>query len=355
MKRWLVWVAVVVVLIAAGRTAAERAARTQNVAGDPYALMYLPEGRVLRVASLGNRNFLADLVWLRTIQYYGEQRLTTRNYDQAERLFQEIYDLDPNIKGATRFGALVLSQDAGNPKGAIAMLQRAAENDPEAWEYPFDQGFIYQTILRDFRAAGAAYRRAAELPDSPDLASRLAGASYVRLGDRKSAREIWEAILEGAENDMTRQLAERNLKNLAMEETEDALGAAVRQFKSERGRLPENWEELLRAGSISAMPLEPWGGAYFWDAETQKVYASTSVDRIMAMTRDVFRENVEVYRERHGRYPASLDDLVTEGLVRFPAWEPFGVALEYDTESGRIAWNPPWPATEPSLREERAS
>lgn len=348
MKPALATLVAVPVLLAGAYGAGHQAARAQNASGDPYELMYLPEGRVLRAASLGNRSFLADLVWLRTIQYYGEQRLTTRNYDQAERLFQVIYDLAPTFKGATRFGALVLSQDAGNPEGALALLEKAAAETPNAWEYPFDAGFIYQTVLKDYEKAGAAYRRAASLPGAPDLAARLAGLSYAKLGDRAEAREIWVAIRDEAENDMTAALAERNLKNLDLEDAEETLTDAVHRFRAERGRIPANWEEMVRAGTLAAIPGEPWGGAFFWDPGTEKVYSSTTVDRRMATARSAFRRYVELYAARHGARPRTLQDLVDAGVARFPPWEPFGIALQYDPATGVIAWNPPWPEIEPN-------
>lgn len=349
MKPALVTLAAVPVLLAGAYAAGSQATRAQNASGDPYELMYLPEGQVLRAASLGNRSFVADLVWLRTIQYYGEQRLTTRNYDQAERLFQVIYDLAPTFKGATRFGALVLSQDAGNPEGALALLEKAAADDPDAWEYPFDQGFIYQTAMRDFEKAGEAYRRAAAKPGAPDLAARLAGLSFARLGDRAEAREIWMAIREEAENDLTAALAERNLKNLDLEEAEETLTEAVHRFRTERGRIPANWEEMVRAGALARVPADPWGGAFFWDPGTEQVYSSTTVDRRMAQTRSIFRAYVNAYAARHGARPASLQDLVDEGIAKFPPWEPFGIALQYDPASGVVAWNPPWPEIEPNM------
>jgi tetratricopeptide (TPR) repeat protein len=342
-------VGAVLAMLAAAYGAGRSAASAQNASGDPYELMYLPEGKILRAASLGHRSFLADIVWLRTIQYYGEQRLTTRNYDQAERLFQVIYDLAPTFKGATRFGALVLSQDAGNPEGALALLARAAADDPLAWEYPFDAGFIYQTCLSDYARAGEAYRRASMAKGAPPLAGRLAGQSFARFGDRASAREIWQEILAGAENDMSRRLAERNLVNLDVADAEEKLTAAVLRFRVERGRIPANWEEMVRAGAIDAVPAEPWGGAYFFDAGTGQVWSSTTVDRRMATTREVFRGYVRAYAAARGARPATLEDLVAEGFARFPPWEPFGLRLEYDAATGRVAWNPPWPASEPGL------
>ena len=348
MKPALVMLSAVPLLLLGAYATGERAESAQNASGDPYELMYLPEGRVLRAASLGNRSFLADLVWLRTIQYYGEQRLTTRNYDEAERLFQVIYDLAPTFKGATRFGALVLSQDAGNPEGAIALLHRAEEDTPNAWEYPFDEGFIYHTVLRDYEKAGAAYRRAAELPGSPDLAARLAGLSYAKLGDRDSAREIWRAIRDEAENDLTRSVAERNLKNLDLEDAEETLTKAVHRYREAHGRIPANWEEMIRAGALPAIPTEPFGGAYYWDPGTEQVYSSTTVDRRMATARNVFRGYLDLYARRHGKRPATLQDVVDDGLAKFPPWEPFGLSLQYDSASGGISWNPPWPEVEPS-------
>jgi len=339
------------VLLLGAHATGRQAARAENASGDPYELMYLPEGKVLRAASLGNRSLLADLVWLRTIQYYGEQRLTTRNYDQAERLFQVIYDLAPTFKGATRFGALVLSQDAGNPEGAIALLDRAAADDPAAWEYPFDQGFIYHTVAHDYAKAADAYRRAAELPGAPDLAARLAGLSLAKLGDRDSAREIWRALLAESENELTEAVAVRNLKNLDLEDAEDALTASVERFRAEKGRIPANWEELIRAGHLDALPAEPWGGAYFWDPATEHVWSSTTVDRRMAASRDVLRGLVQRYAAEHGAPPAALEELVDAGYAKFPPWEPFGLPLAYDPASGRIAWTPPWPATEPGLQD----
>ena len=335
-------------LLAAAHAAGERAAVVQNASGNPFDLMYLPEGKVLRVASLGYRSFLADLVWLRTIQYYGEQRLTTRNYDQAERLFQVIYDLDPHFKGATRFGALVLSQDAGNPQGAIALLARASADDPRAWEYPFDQGFIYHTVLCDYAKAGAAYRKAAGLPGAPELAQRLAGASFAKLGDRVTAREIWHAIEDEAANDMTRQLAERNLKNIDLDEMEETLTDGVQRFSAKEGRVPANWEELVRTGYLAKIPKDPWGGGFYWDAGTSKVYSSTTVDRRMAVARDLFADRVKLYVKRRGSLPPSLDAVVDEGLMQTP-WKPFGLSLDYDARTGSVAWNPPWPATEPGM------
>jgi len=332
---------------AAAHVMGERAGAAKNASADPDRLLYLPEGRILRMASLGHRNMMADLVWLRTIQYYGEQKLSGRNYDEAERLFQVIYDLDDNFKGATRFGALVLSQDAGNPEGALALLGRAQAAHPDDWEYVFDEAFVHQTIRRDYEAAAEAYRRASLMKGAPDVAGRLAGLSFARLGDRGAARQVWWSILEEADNELTRRVAERNLANLDLEDTQDRLTGAVLRFREARGRLPEDWREVIAAGLVDDVPPDPFGGAYYLDRASERAWSTTLVDRRMAQTRNAFAQSARAFRATEGEWPPGLDELVERGLQRFPPWEPFGLSLDYDARTGVVAWNPPWPEIEP--------
>jgi tetratricopeptide (TPR) repeat protein len=342
-RRALLLVVALAALVAS-HGSSRRAEAAKNAEADPDELRYLPEGRILRIASLGHSKLVADLVWLQAIQYYGEQRLTTRNYEQTARFFDAIYDLDPTFMAATRFGALILSQDAGDPASALRLLSRAEHDHPDAWQYPFDEGFIHHTIRRDYQAAGEAYRRAAAHDGAPQLAVQLAGASFGRLGDRETARGIWWALL-GDENPMTRSLAERSLKNLDLEEVEENLTEAVRTYRSEHGGIPKNWEVLQRAGLIGKMPKDPWGGRLLWVEENEEVLSSTTIDRRMAAIRDIFQGLVHRAREE-GSPPESLQALVERGEVASP-WSPFGLKLDYDTHTGEVAWNPPWPATEP--------
>jgi tetratricopeptide (TPR) repeat protein len=345
MRQALLLVAAVA-LGGAAHVMAESAGAAKNAGDDPDRLMYLPEGRILRMASLGHRRMLADLVWLRTIQYYGEQKLSGRNYDEAERLFQVIYDLDGSFHGATRFGALILSQDANNPDAALRLLRRAQADHPSAWEYVFDEAFVLQTILRDYESAAHAYRRASTMPGAPEVAARLAGLSFARLGDRVAAREVWWSILSEADNDLMKQVAERNLMNLDLEDMQDRLTAAARRYREDTGRLPADWRELAQAGLAEVPATDPFGGAYFLDGGTGEAWSTTYVDRRMSQVRNAFAEAVQAMRATDGRYPASLAAVVERGFQRFPPWKPFGITIDYDPATGVVSWNPPWPEIE---------
>jgi tetratricopeptide (TPR) repeat protein len=310
-------------------------------------LMYLPESRVLRAASLGYTNVMADFIWLRAIQYYGEHRLTDRNYPQAERLFQSIYDLDPAFKGATRFGALILAQDAGDPSGALELLGRAENFDPRSWEYPFDQGFIRHTIVRDYAAASRDYTRASMCNGAPDLAARLAGLSASRLGDRDAAREVWRQILNDPPNDLTRRIAERGLKNLEIEEMQEVLTSVVVRFRDRHGRLPKSWHEPLQEGLLTSLPQEPFGGAYLYDPQSSKVRSTTTIDREMNRQATVITNLLPVARQKlGGSYPGTIEEMVRLDILDAAPSRPLGIALTYDPGTGMVSWDPPWPRVE---------
>ncbi|MEO0162830.1 MAG: hypothetical protein ABIL74_11240, partial [candidate division WOR-3 bacterium] len=58
-------------------------------------LMYFPSGLAVKALSLGFYVPLADLVWLRFIQYYGEHRMTDARFDLMHHILDILTTLDP--------------------------------------------------------------------------------------------------------------------------------------------------------------------------------------------------------------------------------------------------------------------
>src|SRR5512145_2344466 len=54
----------------------------------------LPDGKTLHVASLGFERVLADLFWIRTLYYVGDDYAARAGYPSAERLAQLVTDID---------------------------------------------------------------------------------------------------------------------------------------------------------------------------------------------------------------------------------------------------------------------
>jgi hypothetical protein len=86
---------------------------------------------------------------------------------------------------------------------------------------------------------------------------------------------MWTAIRESAENDWLRDDAERRLQQLDAADAIDALQRAVDVAAPRTGKLT-NWQDLVRAGVVRGVPLDPAGVPLGIDAESRVHLAVTS-------------------------------------------------------------------------------
>ena len=102
-------------------------------------VLYVWSGEKLRRLASGFEDFLADIYWLRTVQYFGGQRRFSheKRFELLEPLTDVTTALDPRLEIAYRYGAIFLSEawpiGAGRPQAGVALLQRGAEANPGAW------------------------------------------------------------------------------------------------------------------------------------------------------------------------------------------------------------------------------
>jgi hypothetical protein len=123
-------------------------------------LMYFPSGLAVRVLSIGYYAPLADVIWLRFIQYYGEHRITDQRYDLMYHILDILTTLDPDFDHAYTLGALMLTHDAQKPDEAKKLLKKGMQQNPFAWRYPFVYGFIHYVFLVDYSVAATYFRLA---------------------------------------------------------------------------------------------------------------------------------------------------------------------------------------------------
>ncbi len=192
-------------------------------------LMYFPSGRFLKEASLGHETTVADMAWLRAIQYYGMHRQTDQEYDMAGHIFDVVTTLDPLFRNAYVFGGLVLAQDAADVEAGVGLLRKGVSNLPDDWLLPFEVGFIYYICSADMESAQEWFLEAASKPGHPESVERFAAFSAARSGDLKTALRLWVQLYESTDNDYVRQMAEERLKDL-LEKLSDAEGGEIGQM-----------------------------------------------------------------------------------------------------------------------------
>jgi tetratricopeptide (TPR) repeat protein len=304
-------------------------------------LMYYPSGRLLSVADLGFGPVIADVMWLRGIQYYGEHRRTDIKYPLAEHIFSTITNLDPGFLGAYRFGAMVLAEDAGTPAAAIGLLKKGLRSNPERWEIPFDLGFIYFIALDDYAKAAHYFRFASRLEDSPEVAKRFTAFAYRKAGRYDLARALWEEMYRSSSNQVVRTVAEFSIKRIELDATVQEIAEAAERYRAARGAFPRELSDLVAAGLMGSLPRDPFGGSYFLDPRTEAVSSTTKAEGDAEAAERNLTQSLKRYMALKGHYPQSLTELKQEGLIaEIPT--VVGAEVTYDPATGSVGFDFAW-------------
>ncbi len=170
-------------------------------------VVYLPTSEALRLMAVGYDDLVADVLWLRTVTYYGEWRHGSHGIDFFRELAHRVVDLDPHFTDAYRFGALVLADDLDSFDEGIALLEKGMAEMPDEWWLPFEAGFLNYTVRFDDQEAARWFTIAAHKPNAPDIAKRFAAFVTSRAGDLNVSLELWRFVAETTRNSETRKKA----------------------------------------------------------------------------------------------------------------------------------------------------
>jgi len=256
-------------------------ARIDRAAGGfrvQHEVLYLWSGDQVKRLFPGFEALAADLYWLRTVQYFGGERLFARDkrFELLRPLVEITTTLDPRLEIAYRYGAIFLSEPfpvgAGRPREGIELLARGVRNLPGSWRLRQDYGFFYYIFLGDAARAAEILNEAAELPGAAFWLRMLAADLAARGGDRQDARRMWQQMLDQAEEGVIRQNARVRLQILDSLDVADRLQALVGELERRTGRRPARLEELREAGLWRAPLVDASGTPFGYDAREGRVF-----------------------------------------------------------------------------------
>jgi hypothetical protein len=248
-------------------------------------MLYLPSGEYLRMASLGYRELVADVLWLETIQVMGERKLSDEQGQWLYRAFDIITTIDPKFVRVYEAGGLALCSLVVLPEESNRLLEKGMRHNPEEWKLPFIMGINYYFELSDDTKAAESMALASRLPGAPDYTARLAAKLYVNAKNPQLGIDLLMEAYESTTDQNVRQALEVRLKETILERDLDMLERAIAQYRTMHQRLPRSMNELVGQGLLSALPTEPFGGHYVYDASTGKVWSSEVKDRMRITTR----------------------------------------------------------------------
>jgi hypothetical protein len=229
--------------------------------------LVLRSGKLIRAMSLEYAPLMADIYWTRAVQYYGDKRARhDPNFDLLWPLLDVTTTLDPNLLVAYRFGSTFLSEPAprgaGHPELGIHLLQRGIKANPDYWRLYEDLGFIYYFELKDYAKASAAFAEGSRNPDAK-IWMKVMAARIAAEGESLSTSVfLWNEVYQSAKDPEVKKNALTHLQLLKVQEDCRQLNVLADEYQKRTGRRPDRVSELIQAGMLSRLPVDPMGYPY---------------------------------------------------------------------------------------------
>ena len=211
-------------------------------------------GRVVRALSFGYSDLLADLYWMRAIQYYGRQKLAGTGFADLSPLLETAAELDPRFEIVYRYGAVFLSEPspvgAGTPELGVKFLGLGADRNPTNWRLRQEQGLFTFFYQNDPKRGSEVLLQASLIPGAPDWMTALAAQILSKGGELEAALNMWTIIHEQSEPGVLRNNAADQIKIVQSRMMARALQDAVRNHREQSGDTKATLEDLRRAGVV---------------------------------------------------------------------------------------------------------
>jgi len=270
MGRVVQWVLTLALAAAVG-LAGVRLERLDAGRATQDSLMYLPNGRYLKFASLGFDSLMADVMYLWAIQYYADyERGDRKRY--VEHVFGSVIaELDPHYIDPYWMGALILIVEERDLEAGLRLLDLGFSRNPREWVLPYLAGWECYNAGQIARSAGY-FARAAEVPDAPAQVLRMRAGVVGRAGDVEQAIRLWQEVLDDPRSDAaSAAIAKRQIRKLRAQHDLNRLRDAVDRFRADNGRWPNSLAELARRSYVDVSNDPSTLDRFGYDPQTGRV------------------------------------------------------------------------------------
>jgi hypothetical protein len=229
----------------------------------PYAerLGLIPRAEFLKVVSADQKQLLGAAITARVILYFGSlmgkghsQIATPADYPAMSRAIHAALNLDPYNMDGYYFAQAILAWDVKQYQLANNLLENGMKYRTWDWYLPFFAGFNYGFFLKDYSKAAQMYKRAGE----------LSGRYMHQSGQTELAIAYLTMMEKGARDPAIRKSFQLRLQAF---KAAYLIERARDRFKAERRTLPARIEELVAAGYLKQLPVDPYGGRFYLEPD----------------------------------------------------------------------------------------
>ncbi len=244
----------------------------------PYDVGFVPSSRTLRWLSLGHPTLAANFLWLRAVQYIGEERADERGWDKLHPLVDAVTDLDPKHGYAYQVAGIVLGSK-GFTEESSAILEKGTRNLPERYILPYLRAFNAFYYDDDWVAAGRFAEISARAPGAPTHVRQNVLAYYVKGRRADAAVAFLEQTLADTEDPESRKAVESQLRQARLEQAVRRLDEAVDTWRGHYFAGPLAPWQLVTEGLVASIPDDPTGGE-FYIGEDGRIRSSANPYRV---------------------------------------------------------------------------
>lgn len=167
---------------------------------------------VARALSLGHDQLIADLYWLRFIQYIGDT--DSRQIDRYSRAYSYlniVTSLDPRFTQPYWFAAFTVGAEMKRPDLAQKLIERGIQANQNNWYLPFIAGINQYLFAHNETAAAKYYRLASKFPDAPKWLGRQAEILQAKIPSLVKEVNTWDTIYRTSTDPLVKERAKERL------------------------------------------------------------------------------------------------------------------------------------------------
>jgi len=239
----------------------------------PYTekLGLIPRPEVLKVFFADYQELVGASILTRVLLYFGSLAETTEinklpltaDYPAMSRALHAALQLDPYNMDGYYFGQSILAWDVGQYRLANELLEYGMKYRTWDWQLPYFAGFNDAYFLKDYQAAARMYMRAGELSGEP-LFEQLAGRYLQQVGQTRMAIDYLTVLEKETRNPAIKKIFQIRIN--AFQKASIIENARDRFFAAEK-RQPGSIKELVTTGFLNKIPIDPYGGVFYFDEQ----------------------------------------------------------------------------------------
>jgi len=228
-------------------------------------LGFFPPAPVIRVLSADQYQFISHVISLQCLFYFGTLVEQPSQKPEFSRIYQALFTstrLDPYNMDAYYFAQAVLTWESGNIQRVNELLEYGFEHRTWDWYLPFFISFNYAYFVKDYEKAADYLKKAAELNPKVNWFASLAARYYYEGGSTSLALAYLQEMIATTRNEAIKKRlvvrAEAFEKILQIEQ-------AIEAYKRRLQHDPKDLRDLVRAGILARIPVDPYGGNFYLD------------------------------------------------------------------------------------------